>query len=127
MPDNLSSREIECVRLAGLGLEDAEIAACMGQLHRRQPDDGPAFWTGWFLPAPRRGVGRRLAVVVAGAAGAQVLALGAHASSLMGRTWSIVSTRVVAWWQSWLATSSAFGTRTSPLYANQKPVRATSR
>lgn len=124
MPDNLSSREIECVRLAGLGLEDAEIAACLGQLHRRQPDDGPAFRTGWFLLALRRGVGRRLAVVVAGA---QVLALGAHGSSLIGPTWSTVSTRVVAGWQSWLAASSAFGTRTPPPYANQKPVRATSR
>lgn len=73
----------------------------MGQLHRRQPDDdGPAVRTGWFPPAPRRGLGGRLAVIVAGAAGAQLLALGSHVSSLIGPdalARSIVSTRVVAW------------------------------
>ena len=30
MPESLSPREIECVRLAGLGLEDKEIAARLG-------------------------------------------------------------------------------------------------
>lgn len=104
MSDRLLPIETECVRLAGLCLEDKELAAhlgisprtfgnhlhrpyekpgvsdrrlaarrlsddClagylfpilskMGQLHRRQSgDDGPAVRPGWFLPAPRRGLG----------------------------------------------------------------------
>lgn len=127
MPDSLSPREIECVRLAGLGLEDKEIAARLGisprtvgnHLHRaygklgvsdrrlaarrlsngysgqpilisdpgedrsvdhasaEQPgDDGPAVRTTWFLPAPPRGVGGRLVVIVAGAAVALLLTIG---------------------------------------------------
>jgi len=127
MSDSLSPREIECVRLAGLGLEDKQIAARLGisprtvgnHLHRaygklgvsdrrlaarrlsnvysgesilisdvgedglvdlasagQSEDDGPGLRTAWFLPAPPRGVGGRLAVIVAGAAVALLLAIG---------------------------------------------------
>jgi DNA-binding CsgD family transcriptional regulator len=127
MSDSLSPREIECVRLAGFGLEDKEIAVRLGisprtvgnHLHRAygklgvsdrrlaarrlsngysgqpilisdlaedrsvdlasagQPDDdGSTVRAAWFLPAPPRGVGGRLAVIVAGAAVALLLAIG---------------------------------------------------
>ncbi|MBU4195129.1 MAG: helix-turn-helix transcriptional regulator [Alphaproteobacteria bacterium] len=127
MPESLSPREIECVRLAGLGLEDKEIAARLGisprtvgnHLHRayvklkvsdrrlaarrlsngysgepilipepaedglvdaasagQSDDDGPVVRSAWSLPAPPRGVGARLAVIVAGAAVALLLAIG---------------------------------------------------
>src|SRR3989344_4647399 len=124
MPESLSPREIECVRLAGLGLEDKEIAARLGisprtvgnHLHRayvklkvsdrrlaarrlsngyseesiliaepaedglgdaasagQSDDDGPVVRSAWSLPAPPRGVGARLAVIVAGGAAAPLL------------------------------------------------------
>jgi DNA-binding CsgD family transcriptional regulator len=127
MPESLSPREIECVRLAGAGLEDKEIAARLGisprtvgnHLHRaygklgvsdrrlaarrlsngysgepilipetseggpsdpasagQSDDDGSQVRTAWLLPAPPRGVGARLAVMVAGAAVALLLVLG---------------------------------------------------
>lgn len=127
MPESLSPREIECVRLAGAGLEDKEIAARLGisprtvgnHLHRaygklgvsdrrlaarrlsngysgepilipetseggpsdpasagQSDGDGSQVRTAWLLPAPPRGVGARLAVMVAGAAVALLLVLG---------------------------------------------------
>ncbi|NBB64389.1 LuxR family transcriptional regulator [Pseudomonas sp. ODNR1LW] len=127
MLESLSPREIECVRLAGLGLEDKEIAARLGisprtvgnHLHRaygklgvsdrrlaarrlsndysgqtilisdptqhmpsavasagQSDDDGSQVRTAWLLPAPPRGVGARLAVIIAGAAVALLLVLG---------------------------------------------------
>jgi DNA-binding CsgD family transcriptional regulator len=127
MSESLSPREIECVRLAGLGLVDKEIAARLGisprtvgnHLHRaygklgvsdrrlaarrlssaysgepilisdvgedglverasagHPEDDGRGLPAAWFLPAPPRGVGGRLAVIVAGAAVALLLAIG---------------------------------------------------
>jgi hypothetical protein len=64
------------------------------------------------------------------AAGAQLLALGTHMSSLVGPdalTWSIVTTRMVAWVE--IMAFGLFGVweANAAPYANQKPVRANAR
>jgi hypothetical protein len=64
------------------------------------------------------------------AAGAQLLALGTHVSSLFGPdalTWSIVTTRMVAWVE--IMVFGLFGVweANAAPYANQKPVRAKAR
>lgn len=126
MPDSLTTRESECVHLAGQGLEDKEIAARLGisprtvgnHLHRayaklgvsdrklaarrlsnvyseasilipepvqtgpvdpasaEEAVDGSAVSSSWPLPAPPRGIGKRLGIVTAGAVIALLLAIG---------------------------------------------------
>lgn len=127
MSESLSPREMECVRLAGLGLEDKEIAAQLGisprtvsnHLHRayaklgvsdrklavrrlssdysgqallipqenttRSMEPALAEQSGdaaspdvksWSLPAPPRGLGPRVLIILAGAVIALLLAIG---------------------------------------------------
>ncbi|MBN9466548.1 helix-turn-helix transcriptional regulator [Brevundimonas sp.] len=127
MRDGLTPREEECVRLAGQGLEDKEIAARLNlsprtvgnHLHRayaklgvsdrklaarrlsnayseasilipdpgklglvdpasveRSGDDPSVDMSSWPLPAPPRGVGARLGIMIVGAVVALLLAIG---------------------------------------------------
>lgn len=61
------------------------------------------------------------------AAGAQLLALGTHVSSLVGPdalTWSVVTTRMVAWVQIMVLGLFGVWEANAAPYANQKPARA---
>jgi hypothetical protein len=64
------------------------------------------------------------------AAGAQLLALGTHVSSLIGPdalTWSIVTTRMVAWVEIMVLGLFGVWEANAAPYASQKPERATAR